>query len=97
VTPEVEFLWFSGLGVVLLLTLQAIRQRLKSNFPKLFLQLGKPSLQDSNLGKPYWDLQRFVWWRHVSEVRDPLLHCLCVVAVVIEVVVVVWFFLMILT
>ncbi len=88
------FTWSMCLGVVSLFTTQVIRVRLKKCHPELFAKLGNPSFRDSNLTKAYWLFQRFVWWGHLSEPKDSVLSCLCVLTSVANVAgVVVFFFL----
>jgi hypothetical protein len=70
-------------GVILLL-LHLVRSRLATNHANLFGKLGSPGFNDSNLGRPYWALQRFIWWGHLSEVRDTKLHILCILACMSE-------------
>ncbi len=90
---EANFVWFACLGFLLLVISQLIRTRLKKYHPDLFAKLRSPTFQDSNLGRTYWSFQQFVWWGHTSEVNDAVVHGLCVFAVLIEVAVLIFFFL----
>jgi hypothetical protein len=72
--------------------MQSIRHRLEKHHPNCYARLEAPSFQDSNLSSKYWRLQSFVWWRHATEVKDAVLHALCVSAVVIELVEITLFF-----
>ena len=80
------------LGVWLLLLLELIRTRLRRLHPDLFAKLGNPTFEDSNLGKTYWDFQKFVWWGYRSVAHDTVLYGLCVVACLSELAVLILFF-----
>jgi hypothetical protein len=86
------FMFFAGLT---LLIWQLIRIRLKRVDPELFIRLGSPRFQDSNLGKNYWKFQRFVWWGYGSDVRDVTLRSLCVFACLAQLGATVLFFMLI--
>jgi hypothetical protein len=87
------FLCFVCLGGVTFFVLHLIRDRLRKCYPSLYLKLGSPAFQDSNLGKTYWNFQRFVWWGYRSEVPDALLRGLCILACACQLGVLVLFFL----
>ena len=46
---------------------------------------------DSNLGKTYWDFQRFVLWGHLAEKNDSVLRGLCILASLCNLAVIVFF------
>jgi hypothetical protein len=85
-SQEVAFAWFMGVGLLTLIMLHLIRSRLRERYPDLFVKLGSPEFQDSNLKRGPWELQGFVWWGHISEVRDTILHVLCVLACLFQLV-----------
>jgi hypothetical protein len=86
---------FYCFGFFTLLVLQLIRARLKKCHPGLFSSLGSPTFQDSNVGKTYWALQKFIWWGYRSEVSDSILRGLCMLASLSELAVVIFFFLIV--
>lgn len=89
------YVCYAFIGGFLLLTLHFIRARLEKGHPELFSELGSPRFQDSNMGATYWRFQKFVWWGHFSVQNDIIIHGLCILACLIEAVVVVLFFLVI--
>jgi hypothetical protein len=84
--------WYIVLGLFLLLLFHLIRSRLRQLHPNLYATLGSPTFQHSNLGATYWRFQKFVWSWYKPDVDDVLLRSLCLLASLVELVVVILFF-----
>jgi hypothetical protein len=89
------FVYFMCVGGFALIIVEFIKIRLKTHYLDLFGELGRPRFQDSNLGATYWRFRKFIWWGHFSIQNDILIHSLCILACLSEVVGVVLFFLVI--
>ena len=90
---EAYFVCFVFLGGASLILLHLIRNRLRTYYPGLYSKLGRPTFLDSNLGPTYWNFHIFIWWRYRSEVRDPALWSLCILATACQLGVLALFFL----
>ena len=87
------FICFAVFGFLSVLLMQLIRLRVKKRHPELYAKFGYPSFNDSNLKREHWAFQRFIFWGHISEVNDRVLHGLCVAASIAGLIVGVLFFL----
>lgn len=92
VNGKAVFICFMILSVFLFLIMQVIRGRLQKRYPTIFIRLGSPTMQDSNLGRTYWTIQKFVWWQHMFVANDWILRSLCMLACISQLVGVVLFF-----
>jgi hypothetical protein len=70
-------------GIVLLLR-HLILNRLTKDHAGLFAEMGTPKVDDSNLRRSYWALERFIWWGHLAEVKDTQIHVLCILTCMSE-------------
>jgi hypothetical protein len=82
---------YVGVGAFVLSMSHLIRSRLKAKHPQIYVKLGSPGFNDSNLGPTYWKFSGFVWWGHFTDVRDSAMHALCLVTVLGEIGVLVLF------
>ncbi len=87
------FIYFMVFGFLSVFLMQLIRLRVKKRHPALYAKFGYPSFNDSNLKREYWAFHRFIFWGHMFEVNDAVLHGLCIAASVDGLVVCVLFFL----
>ena len=78
---------YVGTGAFVLFMAHLIRTRLKAKHPQIYVKLGSPGFNDSNLGPTFWKFAGFIWWGHFTDVRDTVMHALCLVTVLGEVVV----------
>jgi hypothetical protein len=80
-----------SLAVFVLILLHLVRVRLRQCHSELFSRLGNPAFNDSYLRSTYWKLQRFIWWDHFF-LKDGVVHFLCVLTCVGELLfAVIWF------
>lgn len=61
-----------------------LHQRLQRSHHGLWVELGEPSLMQSNLRAPYWKTMKFVWSLRFLEVRDGKLSMFCFSAMLLE-------------
>jgi hypothetical protein len=69
----------------------ALLRRLRLVHPKVWENLGRPSMMGSNFVQSHWTLVRFVWALHFTKEADPILSRYCVAAMFIEVLLAVCF------
>ena|SRR5450631_1686612 len=79
---------YVGVGAFVLLMAHLIRKRLQEKHPPIFLKLGSPGWADSNLAPNYWKFVGFIWWGHFTDVRDAVMHSLCLVTVLGQLVII---------
>jgi hypothetical protein len=72
----VAFSWLNGI---------ALLRRLRLAHPKVWENLGRPSMMGSNFVKSHWTLVRFVWTLHFTNEADPILTRYCLAAMIMEV------------
>lgn len=59
-------------------------RNLKLSHRDLWIELGEPSLTQSNLRKPYWRFMKFIWCFQFLEVHDKKLSAICFTAILLE-------------